>query len=313
MNTSTLRFVLSRLFESLLSLLLLSLLVFVLLRLAPGGPFDTERSLDVTQQAALAARHQFQDSWSAQYLGYVRRALQGDFGVSYQYLDFTVAELVGRGLLVSASLGGAALCLCLALAMPMGVLAGLRAGSTIDRLLQWAQIALLSLPKFVLAPLLVLVFAVALRWLPAAGFEFGDLRTWVLPVLALALPNIAVLARLLRHDVRVQCDAGHIRAAHARGIEGWALFRRHFLPGNLLTVLAWLPGACTTLLTGSMIVEQVFAIPGMGRYFVQGALNRDYNLVMAVALISGALLLLAQLLADLLRGWIDPRLRETPQ
>ena len=302
----------SRLAEAMISLLLLSLLCFALLRAAPGGPFDGEREFDPALRARLVAEYRLDQPWLRQYQHYLGQALVGDFGHSFQYPDYRVSELLLGGFAVTATLGGIALLLAFVLGVAAGSLAAWWPGSFQDRGIGVASLLGLALPKFVLAPILILCFAVGLGLLPAGGFNWREPSTWVLPVVTLALPNLAAITRLSRDRVQGILQSAYLRAARARGIEGLALYRRHVLKPLLLTVLAWLGPALIAVLTGSTVVEQIFGLPGVGRYFVQGALNRDYALVMGVALAAGALIVLVNLLIDGLSGWLDPRLRADP-
>jgi oligopeptide transport system permease protein len=296
------------LFEMLLTLWLLATLCFVLLRAAPGGPFDTEKAAPPEVQAALAQQYRLDRPVIAQYGAWLGDVARGDLGPSFQYPDYTVNQLIAQALPVSLLNGGLALLLALALGIPLGVAAALRAGRGWDRALMFTAGLGLAVPKFVVAPLLVLVFAVTLHWLPAGGW--GEWRNIVLPVIALALPNLAYCARLTRASLLETLSAEYLRAARARGLSEARLLFAHALRPALVPVAAWLSPALINVVTGSAVVEQVFGIPGMGRYFVQGALNRDYTLVLGVVLVVGALVAVINVAVDALRGWMDPRLRE---
>ncbi len=298
----------ARLLEALLTLWLLATLCFVLLRAAPGGPFDTEKSAPPEVQAALAAQYRLDRPLPAQYGAWLGDVVRGDLGPSFQYPDYTVNQLVAQALPVSLLNGGLALLLALLCGVPLGVWAALRADSWLDRgLMLFAGLGL-AVPKFVVAPLLVLLFAVTLHWLPAGGW--GEWRNIVLPVIALALPNLAYCARLTRASMLDIRNAEYLTAARARGLSETRLLFAHALKPAMLPVVAWLSPALINIVTGSAVVEQVFGIPGMGRYFVQGALNRDYTLVLGVVLVVGALIVAINTLVDALRAWMDPRLRE---
>jgi len=294
--------------EALLTLWLLVTLCFVLMRAAPGGPFDVERDVTPEIRARLEARYHLDEPLPEQYLRYLGQLAQGDLGPSFQYPDYTVNELIAGGLKVSVPLGMAALVSALAIGVPLGLFAGWREGRFGDHLASGIGLIGLALPKFVLAPLLVLCFAVWLGWLPAGGWEGADPRYAVLPVIALAAPNLAYVVRLTRASLIEVLDTDYILAARARGIDGRDLLIHHALRPTLAPIVAWIAPATIALVTGSVVVEQVFGIPGIGRYFVQGALNRDYTLVMGVALTAGIAILFVNLVVDALRGWIDPRL-----
>ena len=298
----------ARLLEALLTLWLLATLCFVLLRAAPGGPFDTEKSAPPEVQATLAAQYRLDRPLPAQYAAWLGDVVRGDLGPSFQYPDYTVNQLIAQALPVSLLNGGLALMLALLCGVPLGVWAALRAGSWLDRWLMLFAGLGLAVPKFVAAPLLVLLFAVTLHWLPAGGW--GEWKNIVLPVIALALPNLAYCARLTRASMLDIRNADYLTAARARGLSETRLLFAHALKPALLPVVAWLSPALINIVTGSAVVEQVFGIPGMGRYFVQGALNRDYTLVLGVVLVVGALIVAINALVDALRAWMDPRLRE---
>lgn len=297
-----------RLLEALLTLWLLATLCFVLLRAAPGGPFDTEKAAPPEVQAALEARYRLDRPLVAQYGAWLGDVARGDLGPSFQYPDYTVNQLVAQALPVSLLNGGLALLLALLLGVPLGVWAALRAGAWVDRALMLFAGLGLAVPKFVVAPLLVLLFAVTLQWLPAGGW--GEWDNIVLPVIALALPNLAYCARLTRASMLETLGAEYLVAARARGLSEARLLFAHALKPGLLPMIAWLSPALINIVTGSAVVEQVFGIPGMGRYFVQGALNRDYTLVLGVVLVVGALIVAINALVDALRAWMDPRLRD---
>ena len=298
-----------RALEALLTLWLLATLCFVLLRAAPGGPFDAEKAAPPEVEAALAAQYRLDQSLPAQYGHWLADVARGDLGPSFQYPDYTVNELLAASLPISLLNGGLALLLALAIGIPLGVWAALRAGRWTDRLLMFGAGLGLSVPKFVAAPLLVLLFAVTLQWLPAGGWD-GTWRSMVLPVVALALPNLAYCARLTRASLLEVLGADYLRAARGRGLSGARLLLVHALRPGLLPVVAWLSPALINVVSGSAVVEQVFGIPGVGRYFVQGALNRDYTLVLGVVLAIGAAIVLINALVDALRAWLDPRLRD---
>lgn len=295
--------------EALLTLWLLATLCFALLHAAPGGPFDGEKAAAPEVLRALAAQYRLDQPLPAQYAHWLGDVLRGDLGPSFQYPDYRVTELIAASLPISLLNGGLALVLSLALGVPLGVWAARRAGSTLDRALMFVAGLGLAVPKFVAAPLLILLFAVTLHWLPAGGWT--DWRSAVLPIVALSLPNLAYCARLTRASLLEVLDADYLRAARGRGLSETRLLFAHALRPGLLPVLAWLSPALINVVSGSAVVEQVFGIPGMGRYFVQGALNRDYTLVLGVVLVVGAAIVLINAAVDAARVWADPRLRDT--
>jgi oligopeptide transport system permease protein len=284
-------------------------LAFFLLRLAPGGPFDDERTLPPEIQASLDARYRLDQPLPVQFVAYLGQLLRGDFGPSFQYRDTSVNELIAQGLPVSFKLGGSALLLAVVLGVSFGTLAALRQHRAPDHALMLLAMTGIAIPGFVLAPLLVLLFAVQLGWLPAGGWGDGGWRHLLLPVVALALPPTAYIARLTRGAMIEVLAADYIRTARAKGLPEWRVVLQHALQPALLPVVSYLGPAAAALMTGSVVVEQVFGLPGLGRYFVQGALNRDYTLVMGVVIVLGVLIVLFNLVVDLLYGLLDPRIR----
>ncbi|HNR22732.1 MAG TPA: ABC transporter permease subunit [Steroidobacteraceae bacterium] len=291
------------------TLLLLVTAAFFVIRLAPGGPFDDERPALPEVRANLEAAYGLDAPLTTQYLRYVRGLLHGDLGPSFKHKDSSVSELIGAGLPISATLGAAALALALLLGIPLGVGAALRRGSLTDRAVALLAALAIALPTFVLGPLLALLFGVRLRWLPAAGWDAGTLRHAILPVVTLAIPVLAYVIRLTRTGLIEVLGLDYIRAARARGIGMRRLVVTHALRPALLPLVSWLGPATAFVLTGSLIVETVFSIPGAGRFLVEGALNRDYTLVMGMTLVYGTITLICNLLADLLYAWLDPRIR----
>jgi len=289
--------------------LLIVAAAFFLMRAAPGGPFDDERTLPPEIEANLQAAYGLDQPLGVQFARYVGGLLRGDLGPSYRIKDFSVAELIGRGLPVTLLIGGGALLLSLALGIPLGLLAGARHNGWPDHAVMSLALAGIAIPNFVVAPLLALLFGLYLGWLPVGGWEPASLRHAVLPVVTLALPLVAYLARLTRASLLEVLQSPYIRTARAKGLDAATILRRHALKPTLLPVVSFLGPATAALLTGSLVVEQVFGLPGVGRYFVQGAINRDYTLVMGMVIFYAALILLLNLLVDLVYGWLDPRIR----
>jgi oligopeptide transport system permease protein len=300
---------LKRLLGAAPTLLLLITLAFFLMRAAPGGPFDRERALPPQIEAALQADYHLDQPLWRQYLHYLGGLAHGDLGPSFQYSGFSVAELIASGAPVSFKLGACAMSLAVLLGGLLGCVAALRRNSVFDRALMALAMLGLSVPNYVVAPLLILLFAIVLGWLPAGGWSTHGIGDAVLPVIALALPQIATIARLMRASMIETLSASFIRTARAKGLPMRLIVWRHALKPALLPVLSYLGPAAAGIVTGSVVIEQVFAIPGIGRYFVQAALNRDYTLVLGVVIFYGALIILFNFLVDLLYGLLDPRLR----
>lgn len=301
-------FVLRRLLQAVPTLFAVVTISFFLVRLAPGGPFDLERPLAPAAMAALRRTYGLDQSLPVQYLRYLGALLQGDFGPSFSFRDLDVAELLARGLPVSMTLGGLALVLALILGIGLGAGAAFRPGGGLDRVVGFGAGLGLAVPTFVVAPLLQIVFGLALGWLPIAGWEGGAPRHLVLPVLTLALPQAGILARLTRASLRETLALPHIRTQRAMGLPAHRI-ARHALRAALLPVVAILGSTAAALLTGSVVVETLFGLPGLGRYFVDGALNRDYTLVMGTVVLVGVFVVVLNLAADVACALLDPRLR----
>jgi oligopeptide transport system permease protein len=305
----TVAFVIRRFLGALPTLALVVALSFLLTRLAPGGPFDEEQAPPPEIRTNLEAAYGLDQPIHVQFGRYVKGLLRGDFGPSYRFRDFTVGELIADGLPVSLALGAAAMCLALALGIPAGIWAALARGRAADRLVMAVAVAGISVPVFVVAPALALVFGIWLRWLPVAGWVPGRPADLVLPVVALALPVFAFVARLMRGSLLEVLRAPWIRAARARGLPERAVIRRHALPAALQPVVSYAGPAAAAVLAGSLVVESLFGLPGMGRHLVQGALNRDYTLVMGMVIVYAAIMIALNLAADLLYAALDPRIR----
>ncbi|MEK6806904.1 MAG: oligopeptide ABC transporter permease OppB [Pseudomonadota bacterium] len=300
-------YALKRLITSVPTLLVLIALTFFMMRAAPGGPFDRERALPPEIERALQAAYHLDEPLWQQFARYLGGLLRGDLGPSFQYPGFSVSELIAQGAPVSLTLGLLALLFAVPLGSMLGILAALKQHRAADYAVTTLALGGMALPSFVLAPLLILAFAVNLGWLPAGGWS--SLGSIVLPVLALALPQIAYVARLMRGSMIEVLHQAYIRAARAKGLPERLVLLRHALPAALMPVLSYLGPAAAGVMTGSVVVEQIFGIPGIGRYFVQAALNRDYTLVLGVVIFYGALIVLFNFLVDLLYGLLDPRVQ----
>jgi len=302
-----LSFAFRRFLSAIPTLLVLLALSFALIRVAPGGPFDTERQIPAEIQERLNATYHLDEPLWMQFGRYLGNLLQGDFGPSFQYKDYTVTELIAAGFPVSLQLGGLAILLALVVGVSMGTAAAMRQNSRTDHVVMGAAMTGISIPNFVLAPLLVLLFAVTLRWLPAGGL--GGWRNLVLPVIALALPQIAYIARLTRGSMIEVLRSDFIRTARAQGLPTREVILGHALKPALVPIVSYLGPATAGIITGSVVIEQIFGVPGLGRYFVQGALNRDYTLVMGVVVFYGVLIIVFNFLVDLAYRWLDPRVK----
>jgi oligopeptide transport system permease protein len=305
-----LKLLLRRLLGALPTLFVIVTITFFLIRLAPGGPFDQEQRLPPEIAANLEAAYGLDQPLLVQYGRYLQGLVHGDFGPSFKYRDFTVTELIADGLPLSVTLGLSAILSAVLIGVPLGSFAALRRNRWPDHALMIVAVLGIALPGFVVAPLLALVFGIYLEWLPVAGWEPGTLKDMILPTLALALPVIAIVARLMRASLLEVLGSNHIRSARSRGLSEWRVIAHHALRPALLPVVSYLGPATAAVLTGSLVVETIFDIPGIGRYLVQGALNRDYTLVMGMVIVFATLTLALNLLVDLAYGWLDPRMRE---
>ncbi|MEJ0084045.1 MAG: ABC transporter permease subunit [Pseudomonadota bacterium] len=291
------------------TLFVLLTLSFFIIRLAPGGPFDQEQALPASIRANLDAAYGLDQPLLTQYGRYLGGVVRGDLGPSFRFKDFRVTELIGAGLPLSLTIGGAATLLALLLGVPLGVYAAWRANSWPARALMNFSLLGVVLPGYVTGPVLALVFGIYWPLFRVGGYEPGDPSFLVLPVVTLALPVIAYLAQLTRSSMLEVLQSNFIRTARAKGLDARMLLFRHALRPALIPVVSYLGPAVAFIITGSLVVETVFGLPGSGRYLVQGALNRDYTLVMGMIIVYGVFTLICNLLADLLYGWLDPRVR----
>ena len=303
-----LKYSLRRLGSAVPTLFLLITFAFFLIRIAPGGPFDSERALPPEIEANLDAKYHLDEPLVFQYGRYLWQIAQGDFGPSFHYRDWTVNDLIIQGAPVSFALGSAALVLALIIGVITGAWAALRQNRPADYTVMSIAMVGISIPNFVMAPLLILLFAIVLGWVPAGGWAFSFDRM-VLPVVTLALPMIAYIARITRGSMIEVLHSSFIRTVRAKGMPEKEVILRHALKPALLPVISYLGPAAAAILTGSVVVERIFTIPGIGSYFVQGALNRDYTLVMGVVILYGVLIILFNFLVDLVYAFLDPRIR----
>lgn len=301
-----LAFLVRRLFSIVLTLLLVASMVFVLVRLAPGGPFDAEREVPAEVKKALDERYKLNDPIHVQFVDWVGMIVtKGTLGPSMKYHNRTVEELIGMTLPVSMELGIMALLLSLALGVPLGVLGAVRQNTWKDSFAMAGAMLGISVPRFVLAPLLVLVFSLKLYWLPVARWE-----TWrhaVMPVFCAALPMAAYIARLARAGMLEVIRSDFVRTARAKGLSERVIIFRHALKGGMLPVVSFIGPGFAGLLVGSLVVEKIFDIPGMGRYLVESVLNKDYNLTAGIALVYGTLLMVSNTAVDIAYKFLDPR------
>ena len=301
-------YILKRLLSALPTLFIVVALAFFLMRLAPGGPFDLERPLDPIVMANLARIYKLDQPLYVQFGSYLWSLMHGDLGPSFYWRDFTVNELFAKALPISMQLGATALGLALVTGVSLGAFAAARQNSLPDRLVMATAALGITVPSFVIAPLLQLTLGLTLKWLPIGGWDGGGWRNWLMPVLTLALPQIAVIARLIRAAMIEVLRSNPIRTLRANGMPARVVYL-HALRASALPAVSYLGPAAASLMTGSIIVENIFAIPGVGRYFIEGALSRDYTLVMGTVVLISGLVILLNLAVDLAYALIDPRVR----
>ncbi len=279
-----------------------------MIRVAPGGPFDSEKSLPPEIEQNIKAKYHLDEPVIQQYFRYLGQVLRFDFGPSFQYRDWTVNQLIADGFPVSLSIGALAMLLSFVLGIGIGTMAALRQNTGLDHGLMGVAMLGISIPNFVIAPLLILAVAINLGWLPSGGWEW-NWRNMVLPVITLALPVTAYIARLMRGSMIDVLNSDFIRTARAKGLSEITVIRRHAMKPALLPVISYMGPAAAGLITGSVVIERIFAIPGIGSYFVQGAMNRDYTLVMGVVIFYGVLIIAFNFIVDLIYAWLNPRIQ----
>lgn len=304
-------YVLRRLIVAVPTLLVIITASFFLMYSAPGGPFDGDASLEPEVLENVRAAYDLDKPLVVQFGNYLSGILRGDFGPSIIYKDFAVTELIATGLPVSLKLGLAAMALALVLGGIGGIVAALRQNSWLDYTIMAVAMTGIALPSFVIAPILALVFGLYLKLLPVAGWGEGNVANMVLPVIALALPQVAIIARLMRGGMLEVLGANFVRTARAKGLKQSEIVWRHVLKSALTPLVSYVGPALAGIMTGSVVIEQIFDLPGIGRYFVQGALNRDYPVVMGIVIVYATTIIVLNLVADMVYGVLDPRVRRS--
>ena len=304
-----LRYAISRLLGAIPTILVIITLAFLLLHAAPGGPFDSQKKIPPEIKQNIERKYHLDEPLYKQYLRYLGGILVGDFGPSYQYRDTTVNEIVREGFPIDVIIGACALIGSLLIGLPIGIIAALRRDSLWDHTSMGFSMIGISVPVFVIAPIVILVFAVILHWLPAGGWGKGGIKNVILPAAALSAPYIAYVARLMRGSMVEVLNGQFILMARAKGIPQYQVILRHALKPALMPLVSFLGPALAGVITGSIVIETIFGLPGIGRAFVDGALNRDYTLVLGVTILYGILIVLFNLLADLSYSVLDPRVR----
>lgn len=296
-----------RLLQAIPTLWIIATATFVLLRLAPGGPFDSEKPVSPEIKLQIEAHYGLDDPLHVQYLHFLGNLLRGDLGPSYQYAGWEVQEIIAQAFPVSLELGLWALLIALAIGIPLGVLAALRHNQAAESVLMAIATLGICLPSFVIGPILILAFALTLDWFNPLGWNFSSDR--ILPALTLGLMYAAYIARLARGGMLEVLQNDWIRSARAKGLSAWTVIRRHAMRSAMQPVISFLGPAAAGLISGSFVVETLFFIPGLGPFFVNGALNRDYTLVMGTVLFYAVLIISFNLIVDLIQMWLQPRSR----
>ena len=299
-------YVIRRVLELIPTALIIVLGSFALVRLAPGSPFSSEKEIPPEVRRQLDAKYGFDKSLPEQFLRYLGNLLRGDLGPSTKYPQRSVNEIIADGFPVSLTLAGVALVWSLLVGVTAGIIGAVRQNTIWDHAAMGAALVGISIPSFVLGPLLVLIFALRLHLLPPAGW--GDWRHVILPGLTLGTIYAASIARLTRGGMLEVVRSDFIRTARAKGLSERLVIWRHMLRGGLLPVVSYLGPAIASMLTGSVVVEKIFNVPGIGPYFVDAAFNRDYFLVMGIVLLYAFFLLLLNLVVDVAYGFLDPRI-----
>jgi len=300
-------YLLRRILSAVPTLFLLVTLTFFLLRLAPGGPFDSDQAWPPEIQAHILHKYELDRPLSVQFVHWLQGLKNADLGESFQYLDRSVTEIVGQTLPNSLLLGGGALVLSILFGIILGSLSAWKHSGVLDRVISMILVSGLSLPSYLLASLLILIFSLWLNWLPPALWESPV--SMVLPVITLAWRPMAMIGSLTRRSMIETFKADYIRTAYGKGLAPVQVIFKHALKNSLIPVISLLGPIAANLVTGSFLVESVFQIPGIGKYFVQAVINRDYPLVMGITLVYGVILLSSNLMTDLLSAWADPRIR----
>ncbi|MBR0572746.1 MULTISPECIES: oligopeptide ABC transporter permease OppB [Pasteurellaceae] len=304
-----LKFILKRILEAIPTLFILITFSFFLMRLAPGNPFSSEKAYPPEVMANIEAKYHLNEPLYKQYGLYLENLVHGDFGPSFKYKDQSVNDLLASAFPVSLKLGSIAFIFAVLLGITAGVIAALKQNSKWDYIVMGFAMTGVIMPSFVFAPLLVLFFAIYMKWLPAGGWNGGEIYYMVLPVLSLTIGYLAGIARITRGSMIEVLHSNYIRTAKAKGLSLRKIIFTHALKPALLPVITYLGPAFVGIITGSMVIESVFGLPGIGQLFVNGALNRDYSLVLSLTILVGSLTIIFNALVDIFYAIIDPKIR----
>lgn len=304
-----LRYAFARILGAIPTLLLVIAIAFLMVHAAPGGPFDSERVLPPDIKENIERAYHLDETLPQQFYRYIKGVVRGDLGPSYRYRDFSVSELIAGAIPVTMRIGALAIVLALIVGISAGLIAALRRNTVLDRLVTGIAMIGISVPVFVFAPLMVLVFAVTLKWLPASYTGSDGADRLLLPVIALAMPQIAFIARLTRASLIDVMNSDYVRTAKAQGLKTLSIVRYHAFRPAMLPLISYLGPAFAAVLTGSVVVEHVFGVPGVGRFLITASANRDYTLVLGITVFYAAMVIFLNLVVDLLYAFVDPRVR----
>lgn len=303
------KFVAKRIFEAIPTLLVLITISFFLMRFAPGNPFSSERPLPPEVMANIEAKYGLDKPVFEQYTIYLGNIIQGDFGPSFKYKDFTVNELVVKALPVSAKIGFFAFIFALVMGVTVGTLAALKQNTWLDYTIMSTAMAGVVMPSFILAPVLIYIFSINLGWLPAGGWQDGSMKFLLLPMFGMSLLYVATFARITRGSMIETLNSNFIRTARAKGLSYPYIIIKHALRPALLPVVSYMGPAFVGIITGSVVIETIFGLPGIGKLFVNAAFNRDYSLVLGITILIGTLTIIFNAIVDIVLAYIDPKIR----
>lgn len=304
-----LKLIFRRCLEAIPTMFVLITISFFMMRLAPGSPFTGERNLPPAVLANIEAKYHLNDPIWLQYWHYLEQLAHGDFGPSFKYKDFTINELLAQTFPVSFEVGFYAFVIAVIIGVSLGVYAALKQNTWLDYTTMTLSMAGIVIPSFVKAPLLVLLFSVFLKWLPAGGWNNGAIENMILPVASLAISYVASIARITRGSMIEVLNSPYIRTARAKGLSTRYIIWKHALRPAMLPIIAYLGPAFVGIVTGAIVIETIFGLPGIGQLFVNGALNRDYGMVLSLTILVGVLTIFFNVIVDILYAMIDPKIR----
>ncbi|WP_422480390.1 ABC transporter permease [Pleomorphochaeta sp. DL1XJH-081] len=304
------KYIIRRLLGIIPTLLIIVTISFFIVRVAPGGPFDGERALPEVVKRNIEAKYHMNDPLLVQYGRYMFDVMRGDLGPSYRYKDHDVNFYIFQSLPNSMILGAIAISIAIVFGITSGMLATVKQNTWVDYLSMAFAVVGISVPLFVIGPVLQYVFAMKLQWLPTSGwFTSGDgWKTIIMPAITLAFLDFATIARLTRSSMLETLRSDYIRTAKAKGMKNSAIIFKHAMKGAMLPIVSYLGPAFAGIITGSVVVEQVFRIPGLGKFFVQSSFNRDYTLIVGVVIVYSVILVIMNFFVDIIYSLLDPRI-----